>query len=301
MRAMVLAAGFGTRLRPLTLEIPKPVVPVLGQPLCGFAIDFLRLHGVTEFLMNLHHDPDAVRKRVDAWTNNRFPLEYAFEPDILGTGGGIRNAREFLRSGTFIAANSDVIVRFPLEQAIARHRETSALATLVLFPDPSRRYTPVRIREDGKILGFGAKAPRGATEGFFTGCHIVEPELLEEIPPIGFSCIVQNTYAPLIAAGAPIFAFMTSGSFLDFGAPTDYLSGVISLLAENKNVNRSYVGSEAMLAASAVVGPDAAVESGASVNDGALVRRAIVWPGANVPPYATVENGILTPKVFVPA
>ena len=294
---MVLAAGLGTRLRPLTLEIPKPIAPVLGQPLCGYVIEFLRLHGATEFLLNLHHGPDIIRKTIDSWTKNRFPMEYAFEPEILGTGGGIRNARKFLQTGTFVAANSDVIARFPLDQAIAQHRKTKALATLVLFPDPARRYTPVRVREDGKISGFGAEAPPGATEGFFTGYQIAEPELLGKIPPVGPSCIVRHTYAPLIAAKAPIFAFMASGFFLDFGAPADYLSGVISLLGEN----RSYVSPQADVAANAVVGPDAVVESGALVGDGARVRRAIIWPGANVPTGAIVENGILTTKVFVPA
>jgi len=297
---MLLAAGLGTRLRPLTLDIPKPVVPVLGQPLCGYAIEFLRLHGATEFLLNLHYGPDIVRKRVDAWIEGRFPMEYVFEPEILGTGGGIRNAREFLRTGAFITANSDVIARFPLDQAIARHRETGALATLVLFPNPARRYTPVRVRDDGRILGFGAaNNPAGATEGFFTGYQIAEPELLDKIPPNGPSCIILNTYAPLIAAGAPIFAFMTSGFFLDFGAPADYLSGVISLLDENGSENRSYISPQAEVAASAVVGPYAAVESGASVDDGARVSRAIVWPGAKVPANAVIENGILTPKGFV--
>jgi len=300
VRAMILAAGLGTRLRPLTLEIPKPVVPVLGRPLCGYAMEFLRSHGATEFLLNLHHGPEAVRERVDAWAAGRFPVEYAFEPEILGTGGGIVNAREFLRGGTFVAANSDVIARFPLEEALSRHRETGALATLVLFPDPAKRYTPVRVREDGRIAGFGEEAPAGAFEGFFTGYQIVEPELLAHIPPGRPSCIVRETYAPLIARGGPVHAFLSSGSFLDFGTPADYLGGVIALLAERTDGNRVFVAPGADVDPGAVVGPDAAIEAGASVGAGALVRRAIVWPGARVAPGARVEGGILTPRGFVP-
>ena len=296
---MILAAGLGTRLQPLTLEIPKPVVPVLGQPLCGYAIEFLRLHGATEFLLNLHHGPDIVRERVDTWVNGRFPVKYTFEPAILGTGGGIRNAREFLRTGTFVAANSDVIARFPLDQALAQHQKTGALATLVLFPDPARRYTPVSVREDGRILGFGAKTPEGATEGFFTGYQIAQPELLEKIPQDGPSCIIRQTYAPLADAGAPIFAFMASGCFFDFGTPADYLSGVLSLLKENGS--HSYVSPGAHVAPGTTVGPDAAVEAGASIGNGARVHRAVIWPEANVPAGTVVENGILTPKGFVPA
>jgi NDP-sugar pyrophosphorylase family protein len=298
---MILAAGLGTRLRPLTFEIPKPVVPVLGRPLCSYAMEFLHAHGADAFLLNLHHEPASVRARVDAWAAGRFPVAYSFEPEILGTGGGIGNAMEFLRGSTFLAANSDAVARFPLAEALARHRETGALATLVLFPDPAKRYTPVRVREDGRIGGFGNEAPAGAFEGFFTGYQIVEPELLAHIPRGRPSCIVRDTYAPLIARGAPVFGYATRGKFLDFGTPADYLAGVIALLDERMETGRVYVGHGADVDPGAVVGPDAAVEAGAAVGAGAVVRRAIVWPGAKVAPGAVVEDGILTPTRFVPA
>jgi mannose-1-phosphate guanylyltransferase len=298
---MVLAAGLGTRLRPLTLEIPKPVVPVLGLPLCAHAMAFLGDHGAKSFHLNVHHRPDIVRERLDAWVAGRFPVTYSVEPSILGTGGGIGNAREFLRGNTFLAANADVIARFPLAEALARHRDTRALATLVLFPDPARRYTPVRVREDGRITGFGEGAPPGAFEGLYTGYQIAEPELLDHIPRGRASCIIRDTYGPLVARGAPVFAFRTSGTFLDFGTPADYLRGVLALLGERGDRDRAYVHPGAAVAQDAIVGPDAAVENGATVGAGATVRRAILWPGASVPPGQTVENGILTPQRFVPA
>jgi len=298
---MVLAAGLGTRLRPLSLEIPKPVVPVLGRPLCAHAMAFLREHGAESFLLNLHHGPEAVRAGVDAWVAGRFPVTYAFEPEILGTGGAIGNAREFLRGGTFLAANADVIARFPLGEALTRHRETGALATLVLLPDPASRYTPVRVREDGRIAGFGEDAPTAALEGMYTGYQIAEPELLDHIPLGRPSCIVRETYGPLIARGAPVFAYAASGSFLDFGTPADYLRGVIALLRERGGPEIPFVHRGATVAPDAVIGPDAAVEDGAAVGAGAAVRRAIVWPGASVPPGAVVEDGIVTRSGFVSA
>ena len=303
MKAMVLAAGLGTRLRPLSLEIPKPVIPVLGRPLCGHAIAFLRESGAESFLLNLHHGAETVREKVTAWAAGRFPVEFAHEPEILGTGGGIGNAREFLRGGTFVTANSDAVARFPLRDALARHRAAGALATLVLFPDRWKRYTPVRVREDGRIAGIGAAAPAGAFEGFYTGYLIAEPELLERIPRERPSCIVRDTLVPLIAAGAPISAFMTEGGFLDFGTPSDYLAGTLALLSERERGNgpRAYVHPRASIGKGAILAPDAVVEEGASVGDGAVVRRAILWPGAVVPPGTIVENGILTPNLFVPA
>ncbi|MBP2689464.1 MAG: Nucleoside-diphosphate-sugar pyrophosphorylase family protein [Deltaproteobacteria bacterium] len=303
MKAMLLAAGLGTRLRPLSLEIPKPVIPVLGEPLCGHAMAFLHAHGADSFLLNLHHGPETVRGKVTAWAAGRFPVEFAYEPEILGTGGGIGNAREYLRGGTFLTANSDAVVRFPLANALASHRATGALATLVLLPDRSKRYTPVRVRDDGRIAGFGGAAPAGASEGFYTGYLIAEPELLDRIPRGRPSCIVRDTFVPLIATGAPIFAFMTEGTFLDFGTPADYLRGTLALLAEREvgKEPHSFAHPRASIGKGATVGPDAVVEEGAAVGAGAAVRRAILWPGAVVPPGALVENGILTPRGFVPA
>jgi len=303
VKAMILAAGLGTRLRPLSLEIPKPVIPVLGQPLCGHAMAFLHGHGAESFLLNLHHGPETVREKVTAWAAGRFPVAFTHEREILGTGGGIGNAREYLRGGTFLTANSDAIARFPLGDALTSHRANGALATLVLLPDRSRRYTPVRVRDDGRITGFGDAAPAGAFEGFYSGCLIAEPELLDRIPRGRPSCIVRDTLAPLIAAGAPIFAFVTEGTFLDFGTPENYLRGTLALLAvrEGGDEARSFVHPGASIGKEATVGPDAVVEDGASVGAGATVRRAIVWSGAVVPPGALVENGILTPRGFVPA
>ncbi|MGE5248383.1 MAG: sugar phosphate nucleotidyltransferase [Verrucomicrobiota bacterium] len=296
---MVLAAGLGTRLRPLTLEIPKPVVPVLGRPLCSHAIEFLHEHGADAFLLNLHHAPEIVRARVDAWAAGRFPVRYSVEPSILGTGGGIGNAREFLRGSTFFAANADVIARFPLGEALAHHRRTGALATLVLFPDPAKRYTPVRVREDDRVTGFGEGGADAPFAGLYTGYQIAEPELLDHIPRGRPSCIVRDTYAPLIARGAPVFGYRASGTFLDFGTPADYLGGVLTLLAERVGPHGAFAHPGATLAADARLAPGAVVEEGACVGAGATVRRAIVWPGATVPAGATVEDGILTPRHFV--
>lgn len=303
MKAMILAAGLGTRLRPLSLEIPKPVIPVLGEPLCGHILSFLREHGASSFLLNLHYGPEAVRDKVTSWTAGRFPIAFTHEPEILGTGGGIGNAREYLGGETFLTVNSDAIAGFSLGDALARHRTNGALATLVLFPDRRKRYTPVRATDDGRITGFGASAPSGAFEGFYTGHMIAEPELLDRIPRGRASCIVRDTLAPLIAAGAPIFAFITEGTFLDFGTPEDYLRGTLALLAERKGGEepRPFVHPRASIATGAILGPDAVVEEGAAVGSGATVRRAILWPGAVVNPGTRVENGILTPRGFVPA
>ncbi len=310
MRGMILAAGLGTRLRPLSYELPKPVVPVLGRPLCTYNMEFLSRAGIREFILNLHTRPRLIRQRVTGWAGRKLRVDYTVEPVILGTGGGIWNAREFLSGGTFVTVNGDTILRFPMAAALAFHREKKSLATLVLFPDPAKRYTPVWIGPDGRVTGFGTDAGDGTRSGFYTGCQIVEPGLFDLIPPARASCIVRETYRPLAAKGAPVFGFLTSGSFREFGSPADYLSGTLAMLAERTRdgtlppVNAPgaaiappvYVSPGARVAPGAAIGPDAVIEEGATVPAGAAVSRSILWPGASLAPGETLSGTIVTPS-----
>jgi len=310
MKGMILAAGLGTRLRPLSYELPKPVVPVLGRPLCTYNMEFLSRAGIRDFILNLHTRPKLIQQRVTGWAGRKHRVEYTVEPVILGTGGGIWNARGFLSGGTFVTVNSDTILAFPLAAALAFHRERKALATLVLFPDPAKRYTPVWIGPDERITGFGSEAGDGTKSGFYTGCQIIEPDLLAKIPPGKASCIIRETYQPLLGKGAPVFGFLTSGSFREFGSPADYLGGTLSLLAERAQEGTLppldvpgatvappvFLSPKAKISPGATIGPEAVIEEGASVGEGATVSRSILWPGASLSPGQAITGTILTPS-----
>lgn len=310
MKAMILAAGLGTRLRPLSYELPKPIVPVLGRPLCSYNMEFLSRSGVRSFVMNLHTRPKLIQQRMAGWTGGKIGMEYTVEPEILGTGGGIWNARGFLSGGTFVTANSDTVARFPFPAALAFHRERKALATLVLFPDPERKYTPVRIDEACRITGFGGDAGRGVRSGFYTGFQIVEPALLGEIPPGRPSCIVRDTYMRLAEKGGPLFGYLSTGSFREFGSPSDYLDGTLALLYERTSRTEDaasrlpgvevtppvYVSPGAKVAPGARIGPEAVIEEGAVVKEGASVARSILWPEAVLEAGQRILRGILTPR-----
>lgn len=314
MRGMILAAGLGTRLRPLSLELPKPVVPVLGRPLCTYNIEFLRRSGVREFLLNLHTKPKLIQQRVTGWAGGKIPVRYTLEPLILGTGGGIRNAADFLREETFVAMNGDTVLRFPFAAALAFHREHRALATLVLLPDPRKRYTPVWTDGEGRITGFGGEAGEGIRSGFYTGCQIAEPELLSRIPAKGGgSCIIRETYTPLVREKAPVFGYHATGDFFEFGSPADYLRGTLELLHEGfgKKPDRFvtagsveivppvHVAPGARIGSGARIGPDAVLEEGSTVGEGASVSRAILWPRASVAPRETLCGAIVTPRARI--
>jgi NDP-sugar pyrophosphorylase family protein len=310
MKGMILAAGLGTRLRPLSYELPKPIVPVLGRPLCSYNMEFLSRAGIKEFVLNLHRQPKLIQQRVNGWAGKKIGVTYTVEPEILGTGGGIWNARNLLSGGTFVTANSDTVVRFPFAAALAFHREKRALSTLVLFPDPEKRYTPVWTDTDGRITGFGSEAGGGTRSGFYTGFQILEPELLRRIPAGKASCIIRETYTPLLRDGAPFFGFLSSGDFLDFGSPAEYLRGTLAILSDKARETSVpspvpggpvieppvFISPRAKIGVGARIGPEAVVEEDADVGDGAIVQRGILWPGAVLGPGMELKQAILTPR-----
>ncbi|HEY3489762.1 MAG TPA: NDP-sugar synthase [Candidatus Deferrimicrobiaceae bacterium] len=308
MKGMILAAGLGTRLHPLSYEMPKPVVPVLGRPLCAWTMAFLARSGVKSFVLNLHQHPRLIQQAVLGWAGKRTPVQFTIEPDILGTGGGIGNARNHLKGGTFVTANGDTIVNFNFAQALAYHRRKKSLATLVLFPNRDKRYTPVWIRPHGRLAGFGTDAGDGRLSGFYTGVQIIEPELLDLIPQGKPSCIIRDIYIPLIARGAPIHGFLTKGSFREFGTPSDYLRETLALLGEPAErdpapvfsapgvevIQPAWISPRARIASGATIGPNAVIEADASIETGARVSDAVVWPGAVLGRGEAVRGAVLT-------
>src|SRR5437588_2377014 len=155
MRAMILAAGYGTRLWPLTIDRAKPANPFMGRPLVGYVADYLARNGFRDIVVNLHHRPESVRAALDDGTRFGVHFHYVEEPTILGTGGALDNARALLDADIFVVINGKIATDINLDAALETHRRTRALATLVLRENAERaRYSTVSVR-DGLITGFG--------------------------------------------------------------------------------------------------------------------------------------------------
>src|SRR5688572_20650056 len=156
MRAMILAAGYGTRLWPLTIDRTKPAIPFMGRPLIGYVAEHLARYGFDDIAVNLHHQPDSVRASLGDGRDFGERFHYVEEPVILGTSGAIRNARPLLEDGDpFVVINGKIATDINLSEALETHRRERALATLVLRPNPRReRYSTVEVR-DGLVAGFG--------------------------------------------------------------------------------------------------------------------------------------------------
>src|SRR5512139_541724 len=186
MKAMILAAGFGTRLFPLTIDRTKPAIPFLGKPLVGYVAEYVARFGFSEFVVNLHHQPDSVIKALGDGSDFGVHIDYTREePKILGTAGALDNARHLLEDDTFVIVNGKIITDIDISAALETHRKTGALATMVLKPNTKRERFTVVETEDGFIRGFGEMAAPLSEEEIrdteheivnplmFTGIHIL--------------------------------------------------------------------------------------------------------------------------------
>jgi len=227
MKGMIFAAGFGLRLRPITEIIPKPLIPVKGQPLIAHTVAFLRSNGVEEVVINLHHH---AKKIMDALGNGeRFGLKiiYSFEKTILGTGGGLKKAERYLSDGTFFLINSDIIADVALQDVLSFHRKKKALATMVLRKDPNiESYGAIGINRDGRIrqfLNILRPAPgEKPMKYMFTGIHILEPEVFSYIPESVFSSITEVMYPSLLLNEERVFGYIMRGYWSELGTQERY-------------------------------------------------------------------------------
>lgn len=228
MKAFLLAAGFGTRLQPLTLERPKPMIPLLNRPLIGWIVDHAMQAGVREFLVNLHYLPEAI----ESYLPEAFPsatFTFSHETEILGTGGALRKMRPILEADEdFFLANGDTIQRPPFAALRAARREHDALAALTLrHPPEGDKYTAVWL-EGGLITGFGS----GTGEPLmFSGSHCISRRALELLPDKPFSGIVEDVYR---VTREPLAGLVVDDPFwFDIGTPQRYLGATRALLGND--------------------------------------------------------------------
>lgn len=210
-KGMILAAGLGTRLRPLTDKIPKPLIRIGDRGVIEYNLALLERSWIGDVIINLHHLGDQVKSHLGDGSGYGLRISYSYEKEILGTGGGIKKAEGFFAGEPFVVVNGDIITDVNLVGAMAHHLESGAAVTLVLRPrGNSRSYTPI-LEEDGLIKEFGNG------EMMYTGIQIIDPSILKLIPQGVFSNIVEDTYIPFIRRGGRISAYIHDGFWLEIG------------------------------------------------------------------------------------
>ena len=292
MRAMILAAGYGTRLWPLTVDRTKPAIPFLGKPLVGYVAEYLGRHGCRDIVVNLHHEPDSVRAALGDGTRFGVRLEYVFEEKILGTSGALDNARGLLEDETFFVVNGKIVTDIDLTRALETHRETGALATLVLLPNARReRFSVVETSNEGRILGFGGMPGPGDDEKnvplMFTGIQILEPRIFDYIPRGVFSHSTTDVYPQAIARGERVVAHTASGRWYELSTIPRYLDISLALMKDE--------GRDVDVGENCAIYPHASVSESVlwdevTIEEGARVSRAILGDGVRIRAGEVLEN-----------
>jgi len=299
MRAIVLSAGYGTRLWPLTEDRTKPAIPILGKPLVGYVAEYLAGYGVDEIVVNLHHRPESVRRALGDGSRFGVKLHYVEEPVILGTSGALDNTREFFEHDTFVVVNGKIITDIDLNAARETHRSMNALATLVLFPNIRRERFSVVETEAGRVTGFGGMpvmSGAGTAPFMFTGIHIMEPRILEYVPRGVFSDSVIDVYPKAIANGEILAAHVASGKWRELSTLKRYLDISVELLKEE---GKSFVaGANTVIAHSATVNHTILWDS-VEVGAGARVNRAVLADNVRLKAGEVIENAVVVPRTLI--
>ena len=299
MRAIVLSAGYGTRLWPLTEDRTKPAIPILGKPLVGYVAEYLAGYGIDEIVVNLHHRPESVRRALGDGSRFGVKLHYVEEPVILGTSGALDNTREFFDRETFVVVNGKIITDIDLHAGLETHRSTKAIATLVLLPNTRRERFSVVETEGGRIKGFGGMPDpnvTGPTPLMFTGIHILEPRIFDYVPRGVFSDSVIHVYPQAIANGEIVAAHVASGKWRELSTLKRYLDISVELLRES---GKSYIaGDNANVSQSASV-TDSVLWDDVKVSAGATVNRAVLADNVTVPDGEVIDNAVVVPRELV--
>jgi len=319
VRAVVLVGGFGTRLRPLTLNIPKQMLPIVGKPMIEHVVEYLSGHGVTEVILSLGFAPDVFQSAYPDGYCNGVPIHYAIEPEPLDTAGAVRFAAESAGiTGTFLVTNGDVLTDLNVKELVSFHKESEAEASLHLIPveDPSQ-YGVVDVRVGGMVSGFIEKPETmsSSTSWVNAGTYVFETSVLDRIKPNARVSLEREVF-PSLAASSSLFAFQSEDYWIDTGIPSTYLQAQLDLITGGvRGFTGKGISPSAVIAGevqNSVIGNNVVVEKGASVHrsvllDGALVREnvlvsdSIIGFDAEVGQGSTIESfSIVGHSVKVP-
>ncbi|MEU6643748.1 NDP-sugar synthase [Saccharomonospora sp. NPDC046836] len=316
--AVILVGGKGTRLRPLTLSAPKPMLPIAGAPFLSHLLSRIRAAGITHVVLGTSYRAEVFEDHFGDGSALGLEIDYVVEEEPLDTGGAIRNVADRLRADDVLIFNGDILSGADLGALVGTHRDSGADVTLHLqrVADPSR-FGSVPTDENGRVTAFLEKTPNPPTDQINAGCYVFRREVIESIPAGRPVSVERETFPGLLAAGAHVHGFVDSSYWLDVGTPEAFVRGSADLVrgiaptsalpgpvGEALRLDDTEVAEDAKvtggstLGAGSVVGAGAQVSgsvlfAGARVEDGAVVERSVVGAGARVGAGAVVRGAVL--------
>jgi mannose-1-phosphate guanylyltransferase/mannose-1-phosphate guanylyltransferase/phosphomannomutase len=303
---MILAAGFGARLRPYSLQVPKPLFPLFNKPLLERSVELLAgVPGLSRIIINSHHLPGLISAEVKR-LQGKFPaLELINSHEkgaILGTAGGIKKVEKYWKGSTLILVNGDITIDINLAGMAAAHQRKGGIATLAVIPGkPVKK--EIGISERGEVTHFPyVPSPKAKPYlwGRFTCVHMIEEDLLKFIPPRTFYGINDHAYPKALAAGHKLFGFLHHGYWSDIGTVEAYLQTHAELLASRPNYvlptgtrKDLFIGRNCEIAISAKFSGFNVLGDSAKVEDKVILENCVVWNGVSVKTGSTHKNTII--------
>jgi mannose-1-phosphate guanylyltransferase len=288
MEAMILAAGEGTRLRPLTYKRPKPLIPFLNAPLLEINLAYLRDFSIKRIIVNTHHLGDQVAEFVQSWRKKeRFEVQLQFESEILGTGGGIARTRDFWTFQHFLVVNADILTDIDLNQVREFHLSHGGPVTLVLHDYPA--FNQIEVDDQGRIQRFRTGSGRGLA---FTGIHLLSREIFQHLPPSGSYDIIP-VYQRMIDQGLTVRAFISQGHYWrDLGTPQSYLAAHEDILLNQ--TSSIHLSALKIPIDPFVLHPDVIPEEGIEINGWAVIGK-----GCHLKKGCRIANSVLWENVVL--
>jgi mannose-1-phosphate guanylyltransferase len=306
LTAVILAAGFGTRLRPLSYRVPKPLFPILNRPLLGLILSQLENAGFKRVAVNTHHLATDIKSYVETQKQWNLEIFFSFEAEILGTGGGLRHMADFIGDSPFLVINGDILTDINFAELYQQHRQ-HALATMILHDYP--RFNNVWLAEDGQVAAFGLP-PVGSIPSAplaFTGIQVVSPRIFDLIPPQRYVNII-DTYRQALSAGEPVAAAVKQGFYWqDIGTPQDYLEIHHRLLnrelpafkAFYPQISDPFLGEHVSLGVGSQMAGGVCLGPGVQVGADVYLKDTVIWTNAVIDPGVSLEGCIVGQDVHM--
>jgi mannose-1-phosphate guanylyltransferase/phosphomannomutase len=328
---MILAAGLGNRLRPLTTHLPKPLVPILNRPLLWYLVRQVRQAGIREIAINLHYHGAQIRSWLGRGEQLGVEVTYSEEAELLGPAGGVRRIRHFFGNQPALILHGDILFDVDLSAVIQYHLSRAALATIVLHPAHHRySYGKIRVNAQGHIAQFvDQQAPWVAgpfIETLFTGVQILDPAVLDAVPTAGVAALTTDVYPALLSNPSRLYGYLMHGYWSDIGTPRRYwetnmdavgerVGSAVALPADEEGLRLTsqvrggragtvrppvVIPSDVDVQASADVGPQVILGEGCELAHDVRLVQSVLWPRVRVGRGVTIERSIVLNDVTIP-
>lgn len=297
MQALILAGGKGTRLRPLTIHTPKPVVPIVNKPFLNYQIDLLKRAGVKDITLSLSYQPGKIEEIFADGQDYGVRIHYAVEASPLGTGGAYKNAEKYLTE-TAIVFNGDVLTDMDLAKIVAHHKARKAAATVVLVPvENVSAYGVVETDSEGRVQRFVEKPKPGETHSntINAGCYILEPHILNYVPASEPYSFEYQIFPSILKAGEPFYSYVWNDYWLDIGKPQSYLQANYDLINDRLPVFPVYRHNAPFGSSSDAPKVDHAsvIDPSCTIKPGVEISNSVIGPNCIIEEKARIENSVL--------